>query len=293
MIVSSRILSLAPVILALAIAVSTTQATQVHAQAHSLVITRLDGLAHAAFPAVEGAPQVVVAAPAATSDTIDVVLHLHGYDGCAEVLVVAGPTRCRPRAATQQGWDLAGALADSRSGAWLVVPQLAFDTRDGSPGRLTRAGEARRFLDETITRVASARGIPAPRLRSVTLTAHSAGFEAAIAVLRHGGLDDVLRHVVLFDAMYSGVGVFGDWAAADPQRSLVAFHTASGTPSRRALELATHHRRSLGDRLLTGDRVTENDVAPGRVVLARAHTGHRAVPRRYFAPTIARLLGAH
>lgn len=287
-----RFLPLAPSILALALVVSITRATTSHAQADGLAITRLDGLTHSAFPPVEGAPQVVVASPRTTSDAIDVVLHLHGYEGCAEVLVVAGPTRCRPRAATQEGWDLAGALAESRTGAWLLVPQLAFDTRDGSPGRLSRGGEARRLIDETIARVAAARGITTPRVRSVTLTAHSAGFEASIAVLRHGGLDDVLRHVVLFDAMYSGVGVFGGWVAADPQRSLVAFHTVSGTPSRRALELAQRFRRALGDRLLATDRSTENDVAPGRVVLLRARTGHRAVPRRYFAPTIGRLLGA-
>lgn len=282
-----------PAVLLLAwVALSIAPAARGRAQGDGIVLTRLDGLANAAFAPVEGAPQVVVASASTASDAIDVVLHLHGYEGCAEVLVVRGPTRCRPRAATQEGWDLAGALAESRTGAWLIVPQLAFDTRDGSPGRLARGNGARRLIDETVARVAAARGIAVPRVRTVTLTAHSAGFEATIAVLRHGGLDDVLRHVVLFDAMYSGVGTFGAWAASDPHHSLVAFHTASGTPSRRALELAQRYRRPLGDRLVASDRAGETDVAPGRVVLLRARTGHRAVPRRYFAPTIGRLLGA-
>ncbi len=260
------------------------------AQADGFVLTRLDGLTDAPFAPVEGAPQVVASTPSQTSDAVDVVLHLHGYEGCAEVIASRGATRCRPRARLQEGWDLAGAHAESRTASWLVIPQLAFDTRDGSPGRLAREGGARRLIEETLSRVASVRGIATPRLRSVTVTAHSAGFETTIAVVRNGGLDGVLRHVVLFDAMYSGVGTFGAWAAADPQRSLVAFHTASGTPSRRAEELAQRYRRVLGDRLVAGERATENDIAPGRVVLLRARTGHRAVPRRYLAPTIGRLL---
>jgi hypothetical protein len=95
---------------------------------------------------------------------------------------------------------------------------------------------------------------------------------------------------VLFDAMYSGVGTFGGWAADDPQHTLIAFHTGSGTPARRARELEQHYRRRLGARLVSGDGAGEEDIAPGRVVLLRARTGHGGVPRRYLGPTLARLL---
>lgn len=288
---TARVATIAASILALLAVAPSTLAPRLGAQADGFVLTRLDGLASAPYPPVDGAPQVIVSSPAATvGETVDVVLHLHGYEGCVEVLVLRGRVRCRAGAREQEGWDLAGAHAEARTQSWLVVPQLAFDTRDGSPGRLAREGGARALLDETIARVAEARGIATPRLGRVVVTAHSAGFEATIAVIRRGGLGDALRHVVLFDAMYSGVGTFGAWAAADPRRSLVAFHTATGTPSRRAGELTQRYRRPLGDRLRAGERVDEGDIAPGRVVSIRARTGHRAVPRRYFAPTIGRLL---
>jgi hypothetical protein len=277
----------APLALVLALLLSVTVDAQGEAAFRA---SRLDGLPDAPYPPVEGAPQLVVHAPVATAAEIDVVLHLHGYDGCVEVLAQRGPTQCRAGARPEEGWDLLGAHASAGVPSWLLLPQLAFDRRDGSPGRLAREGTARRLIEDAVARVARERGAAPPRIRSVTVTAHSAGFEATIAVLRRGGLGELLRHVVLFDAMYSGVGTFGGWAAEDPRRSLVAFHTGSGTPARRARELEQHYRRRLGARLVSGERATENDIAPGRVVLLRARTGHRGVPHRYLGPTLARLL---
>jgi hypothetical protein len=260
-------------------------------QATTLVVRRLTGLESAPFTAVRDAPEVLVQRPAAAAPDVDVVLYLHGYDGCVEVLAGRGPTRCHPRARPVEGWDLLGAHAEVSAPSWLVMPQLAFMTRDGSPGRLARPGGARRLVDEVLRRAAPD-GAPPPRVRSVVVAAHSAAFESAIAVVRHGGLDAVLRHVVLLDALYSGGPVFGEWVAADPGRSLVAFHTAGGTPERRARELVARIGRRLGDRLVAGENASEADVSPGRVVLARARTGHRGVPRRYLGPTLSRLLGA-
>lgn len=261
-----------------------------HAQRRTLTTTRLDGLEAAPFPPVVGAPQLLVQSSDAAADGVDVVLHLHGYEGCIEVLAARGPTACRVGGRPREGWDLFGAHAESDTRSWLLLPQLAFDVRDGSAGRLARRDGARRLIEQALTAVAGERRITVPAVRSVTITAHSAGFEPTIAVLRHGGLDDVLRHVVLFDAMYSGTGTFAAWAAADPRRSLVAFHTANGTPARRAEELARTYRSRLGSRLYSGAAVREVDIAPGRVVLLRAQTGHRGVPRRYLGPTLARLL---
>lgn len=252
--------------------------------------SRLDGLADAPYPPVEGAPQVLVHAPLVIDGEIDVVLHLHGYEGCIEVLAQRGPTPCRAGARPEEGWGLLGAHASAGVPSWLLLPQLAFDRRDGSPGRLAREGSARRLIEQSIARVARERGVATPRVRRVTITAHSAGFEATIAVMRHGGLGELLQNVVLFDAMYSGIGTFGGWAAEDPRRALVAFHTGTGTPARRARELEQHYRRRLGARLVSGGNASEDDIAPGRVVLLRARTGHRGVPGRYLGPTLARLL---
>ncbi|GAB4217299.1 MAG: hypothetical protein OHK0013_44650 [Sandaracinaceae bacterium] len=278
--------SLAVVLLALG---ARGQSSELARAAPGHALGRFDGLAHAPFPPVASAPQALVHWPLDARGPADVVLYLHGYEGCVEVLAAEGPSRCRPGARIEQGWDLLAAHAEARVPSWLVMPQLAFRTRDGSPGRLAREGEARLLLDEALAR-ASAGAVPT--VRSVVLVAHSAAFESAIAVLRRGGLGATLRHVVLLDAMYSGVPVFAEWAASNATHSLVAFHTAGGTPERRARELVSRYGRRLGARLRAGDAVSEQDVAPGRVVLARARTTHRGVPRRYLGPTLARLLGA-
>lgn len=252
--------------------------------------SRLDRLENAPFAPVDGAPQVLVQRPTEARATVDVVLHLHGYEGCVEVLAAEGPARCRPGARTARGWDLAGAHREIEVPTWFVLPQLAFHRRDGSPGRLARSGAARRFIDEVLHRTAQERGEPTPTLGTLVLTAHSAGFEALVAIVRHGGLGSSLRHIVLFDALYSGVPVFAEWALADPSRSLVSFHTAGGTPARRAAEFVERYGRRLGSRLRTGPDLTERAIAPGFVVLLRARTSHRDVPRRHLANAVSRLL---
>lgn len=253
-------------------------------------VTRIHALPEAPFPQVPGAPQVIVQ-PSDVTGAVDVVLYLHGYDGCIEVLASEGPARCRAGLPLEAGWGLLEAHRESATESWLVMPQLAFRTRDGSPGGLARRGSARRLIDASLARAARARGVPPPSVRSVTLVAHSAGFEAAIAVIRRGELGDSLRHVVLFDAMYSGVPVFGGWAAGSAERSLIAFHTAGGTPARRADELRARYQRSLGARLLATDTASVEQITPGSVALIRARTSHREVPRRYLGATLARLLG--
>src|SRR5690606_33141123 len=132
-----------------------------------------------------------------------------------------------------------------------VIAQLALWARDGNPGRFAREGAFRAFLDEVLAALEPELGrrVATEDLASLTLLAHSAAFEASLAILRAGRVDDRLRHVVLFDALYSGGPAFLAWAAGGSEaapRTLVSFHCGRGTTYERNRDLARRARRALG-----------------------------------------------
>lgn len=251
-------------------------------------VARLQHLEHAPFATPEGAAQVIVQRPSLWSEEVDVVLYLHGYSGCIEVLAATGPASCLPRGRATQGWGLLDAHREAGGASWLVMPQLAFRARDGSPGAWRRRGEASRFVAEVVARIASDAGRSAPRVRSVLVAAHSAAFETTMAIVRSGEVES-LRSVVLFDALYVGGPTFERWVLERPERSLVTLYTG-GTTALRNAELARSLRRTAAERL---DVEPEPFVVrPGRVVVARARSSHQDVPRRFLATVLRGLLGA-
>lgn len=256
---------------------------------------RLTGLAHAPFDAPAGAPSALVHAPAGALDgtgPVHVVLFLHGYSGCVDVIASdASDARCTPgERRGHAGLGVVTAHDAAATRTVLVIPQLSWMTRDGSPGRFARAGEARAFLDEVLT----AAGIARPPGR-VTIAAHSAAFETTIAILRQGGLDDVLRDVVLLDALYSGGPAFLGWVRGGSEgapRTLVSLHTG-GTPARRGVALARDARAWLGTAALddpdAGLAALLDLAAPARVLVLHVAGAHGDVPRRHLAAALGAL----
>jgi hypothetical protein len=252
------------------------------------VVVRLDHLANAPYAPVEGAPQVIVQRPSATAREVDIVLYLHGYDGCIEVLAASSPAPCRPGESSRQGWDLLRTHREAQTATWFVLVQLAFSSRNGRPGRFAREGQVARFLEEVVARVAETRGEAAPSVRSVTLAAHSAAFETSLAVVRQGGLGARLQTVLLLDAMYSGGPAFLYWAAEAPSHTLVALATPAGTPARRA-EALRSSTRPLRTRVITGDAEQLARVHRGSIAFLTVPGPHREVPGRYLATLLRRL----
>ena len=255
------------------------------------VVLRLDHLANAPYVPVEGAPQVIVQRPSAAAREVDIVLYLHGYDGCIEVLAASSPAPCRAGEVPREGWDLLRAHREGHTATWFVLVQLAFSSRSGRPGAFAREGQVARFLDEVLARVAEARDEDAPSFRSVTLAAHSAAFETSLAVVRQGGLGARLQTVLLLDAMYSGGPAFLHWAAEDPSHTLIALATPAGTPARRAeaLRSSTRHLRA---RVLTGDAEQLARVQRGSIAFLTIRGPHREVPGRYLPTLLRRLFAA-
>lgn len=244
-------------------------------------------LAHGAFDHPRGVPDAIVHAPASFDPRgpLHLVVFLHGYRGCADVLAPAGPARCRAGASPQPGWDLLARHDEARTSTLFVIAQLALDVRDGSPGRFSRDGGFRAFVDELLGQLQRELGGPraARDLASITLVAHSAAFESTLAILRAGGAR--ITSVVLLDALYSGGAAFLAWATGDPARRLISVHAGAGTTALRNRDLARRARRALGPAFVE----TEDLEAVGpshRVAVVRVRTAHREVPARHLAAAL-------
>ena len=258
------------------------------------VAARLD---HGAYdePSV---PSVIVHAPAGfdARRPLRLVVFLHGMRGCARVLMGAGPQRCGPGRALDEGWGLAGHHDRAHTNTLFVVPQLAYMKRDGRPGRFGKPGGFRAFLEELL-RGPLAEPLGGARSLSdvarIDLVAHSAGYQTALAILERGGIEPSrIGSLVLLDSLYAETARFARYVEAHRERlQLVVISLPSGTPAREAAVLERRLRRSLG-----AEHVTSVDpngigdaIARYPIVFARGRPTHRLVPANYLSVVLSAL----
>jgi len=239
-----------------------------------------------------GVPSAVVHAGPAfdASRPLRLVVFVHGWRGCARQLAASGPVRCRRRAV--EGWGLADRFDEGRSDALFVVPQLAFMTRDGSAGRFAEPGRFRAFVEELLGALEARLGERASlsRVESIALMAHSAGYETTLAILDRGGVDRLVRTVVLFDALYRGHPRFARWVLGDATRRLISIHAAQGRTASQSRLLAMALREPLGDAMSVDEEGAVADlVRAHRVVIAPAGAPHGDVPAHHL-PELLRVL---
>jgi hypothetical protein len=243
------------------------------------------------------APSVLVHAPSGFDPTapLHLVVFLHGYNGCVEVLAASGAARCRPGDPERDGYGIAGRHDEAHTNTLLVIPQLAFNRRQGDPGCFGRSGCFRRFLQELLGETLQ-KQLGGPRslrdVGSLTLVAHSAGYRSAIAILQHGEVAPLVRNVVLMDALYGEAEDYARWLIhAGNDTRLVSIYlggTKTAVGNRTLLRLA---KRSLGSaRVRTFDAAAlPSAIAPLRLVLAEGHVPHRLVAANYL-PAVLRVL---
>lgn len=137
-----------------------------------------------------------------------------------------------------------------RSGlnAILVVPQFAHDAPDSSAGNFWRPGFFAAFLKEAER---AAIDLCGPRCaagltgRPVVVAAYSGGYHPAAFVLHHGGAEERIRGVLLFDALYGDLDKFeGFVARRGPAIFFVSTHARSSAEGNRDLA-ASLARRGL------------------------------------------------
>lgn len=245
-----------------------------------------------------GVPSVIVHAPPGFDPAapLHLVVYLHGYSGCLPVLMGKGQARCRPGDAPREGWDLGTVHDRAGTNTLLVVPQLAFMKRNGKPGAFGRAGVFAQFLQELLSETL-AQALGGPRqlreVASLTLVAHSAGYQTALAILERGQVESLVHAVVLLDALYGDTESYARYVAQHAASGLhfVALHLSGGRPAHEDLRLQRMLVRKLGAEavVLTDAAGLSAALATHAIVIASGTPPHWLMPGHHMAQVLAAL----
>jgi len=117
-------------------------------------------------------------------------------------------------------------VAESGLNAVLVAPQFAVNALDSSAGRFWEPGVFAQFVGEAGERLTQLYGDERARGAfhgaPVVIVAYSGGYQPAAFVLQGGRVDDRLRGLVLFDALYGEIDKFADWLGRRPPAFFVS-----------------------------------------------------------------------
>ena len=245
-----------------------------------------------------GAPSVIVHAPPGFDPRapLHLVVFLHGYNGCVNVLMGQGPSRCKPNAPERDGWDLGRYHDAADTNTLFVVPQLALAQRNGAPGAFGRRGGFSAFLEELLSETLAQRLGGRRKLRdiaSLTLVAHSAGYQAALAIAELGGVRAQLKAIVLLDALYGETDRYARVIETLQPRGLrfVSVYLARGKPRTESQRLYRRLSRTLKGSVAQVDDAAElaRAVATRAIVLGPGQPPHRLLPEKHLTELLRAL----
>jgi hypothetical protein len=253
---------------------------------------------------VRGAPTAIVHAPPGfdARAPLHLVVFLHGFNGCTQVLARGGRVSCREGEPERDGWDLARHHDAAAKNTLFVIPQLAFMRRDGRPGCFGQRGCFRRFLEELLGETL-AKQLGGPRtlrdVESLDLVAHSGGYHTALAILEQGEVAERVRAVILLDALYGYSARFARWLErAEGRARLVSVYIGRGKTYRESRLLFTRGRRALGPAHVAQLRSRGAEGAPRglaqalatkQLIIANSFAEHAGLPAAQLAGILAAL----
>jgi len=213
---------------------------------------------------------------------VQTLVHFHGYKNTVEGAL--------------KKHQLREQLYESRQNAVLIVPQLALLAADTACGKLEQSGGFARMVRDALDTAASSAkarvatgdsALPShPRIGAVCISAHSAGYHAAAAVLKHGGID--INEAWLFDALYAETEVFRDWVLARRSKSrrrrhkIVSYYTAGRTEANtRALFVALEKGKVSNAFETVEGTLSRQEITAVQAVAIKTGTAHGAVASHY------------
>ncbi len=178
---------------------------------------------------------------------------------------------------SNRDYALAEQVENSGLNAILVMPQLAKDAADTSPGKFIRRNAFSVFMEEVAEVLAGRLGescrtelAQAP----ILVAAFSGGFKAAAYVLDRGGLDERIIGVLLMDALYEDVDKFEHWIDAHANRGFFVSIYGQGECEKNSRTLA----RLLNRLELLEHPIWPDKIAKGEILLVQSPHEHREIP---------------
>lgn len=181
-----------------------------------------------------------------------IVIYFHGHGAQLETDVYA-----RQQVAEQ--------VTRSGLNAVLIAPQFAVNAADSSAGKLWEPGGLARLIDEAGGHLADLYGDRRAKATfealPVVLVAYSGGYAPAAWTIRHGGLGERLKGVVLFDALYGEIDAYADWITAERSAFFISTFTSSTRDGNVRLQ------RTLDERNIPVATTLDGRLRPGGVAL--------------------------
>gem|GEM_PF-2169940 len=160
----------------------------------------------------------------------------------------------------------------------LVLPQLARNAADSSPGKFVTAQAFRTFMAEAALVLTAKLGKKhQKRLEQapIILAAFSGGYKPLACTLDRGGTDKRIKGVVLLDGLYEDLYIFGGWLL---KRSRTGFFVNIYTEGSPCEEKAMALARFLREHRLPFLETWPGEVRNGLIVLLRSPHDHLQVP---------------
>ena len=180
-------------------------------------------------------------------------------------------------AKSNKDYALAKQVEKSGLNAILVMPQLARDAADTSPGKFFQRNAFSVFMSEVAEVLASRLGKSCHKSLAeapIVIAAFSGGFKAAAYVLDRGGLDERIIGVLLLDALYEDVDKFESWIRANLHHAFFVSIYGQGECEKNSRTLAMQLNRPE----LLGHPVWPGKVAKGQIILVSSSHKHNDIP---------------
>lgn len=175
-------------------------------------------------------------------------------------------------------YDLEGQIDASGGNVILVMPQMAKDAADSSPGKFFRKGAFKAFMDEAAGELTDRLGKKyRDRLRQapIILVGFSGGYKAVAYTLDRGGATRRIEGVILLDAFYGEVDKFEKWIYENIRKSFLVDIYTSGSCERNSMELAARLDRKG---LRPNWDWPPHAVSKGNLYFVMSHGNHMDIP---------------
>lgn len=175
---------------------------------------------------------------------VDLIVYFHGHSNHV--------------ARVFEKFSLLEQVAKAKRNAILVCPQGPRDAPDSGCGKLESPDGLKAFVAEVLEVLIAQKKLPADaKLRNLALAGHSGAYRVIGLCLKHGGLEESIWDVWLFDATYGQLEEFAAWmgrelrdeqsvrkllAGADPQDlHSISPPRAISLPPRQLFSIFTEH----------------------------------------------------
>jgi hypothetical protein len=149
------------------------------------------------------------------SKALNVVVFIHGWYNCIQNVwrpVKAG-IPCSKGEPARMAYNLIQQVEGSGKNVLLIIPEVSRNINSGNYGNLGASNGIRNLLDEILKQHLSAvfenGGVNG--IHRLIVFGHSAAYQTTSAIVRSGGVENILREVHMLDSLYGNAGDYENW----------------------------------------------------------------------------------